>query len=438
MAISTEASRTTYTCNGVTTVFSTGFYFLDETEVTVKYAEAGDAETVLTLGVDYTVTMPASVGAAGSITMISVTSTGAALTIQRDVPYTQETSFRTQGTFSREVHEDAMDEVVFQTQQLSRRISDLESAGAPGSVVAGTGLFFSGDTLHVGIGDGLIGTADDVSVSLTNSPSPAVGSGAASPGASTEVARQDHVHALLMDVAPAALVAGAAAALGASTKAARADHTHLTTVGAPVAVDAGANATGATGQFSDAGHKHTVSTAAAVELTDSTNAEGTDATLTRSDHTHAHGNRGGGSLHAVATTSAAGFLSAADKTKLDGLASETISTGSVETTDATPTQILTWTPTDDSAEVVELFVVGKEKNAGNAGGYHRKFVVRRHDTVTALVGTVDTLGADKEDTAGWDITVAVSSPAVIVTVTGAAGDTAVWQAQARRLSVTAA
>ncbi len=33
-----------------------------------------------------------------------------------------------------------------------------------------------------------------------------------------------------------------------------------------------------------------------------------------------HGNRGGGSLHAVATTSAAGFMSASDKSKLDGIA----------------------------------------------------------------------------------------------------------------------
>lgn len=33
-----------------------------------------------------------------------------------------------------------------------------------------------------------------------------------------------------------------------------------------------------------------------------------------------HGNRGGGSLHAVATSSAAGFMSASDKAKLDGIA----------------------------------------------------------------------------------------------------------------------
>ena len=39
-----------------------------------------------------------------------------------------------------------------------------------------------------------------------------------------------------------------------------------------------------------------------------------------------HGNRGGGTLHDVATTSVAGFLSAADKTKLDGLPSSAVPT----------------------------------------------------------------------------------------------------------------
>jgi hypothetical protein len=60
-----------------------------------------------------------------------------------------------------------------------------------------------------------------------------------------------------------------------------------------------------------------LTTAAAVELTDSTNSEGAAASYARSNHTHAHGNRGGGSLHAAATQSVAGFLSAADKVKVD-------------------------------------------------------------------------------------------------------------------------
>jgi len=48
-----------------------------------------------------------------------------------------------------------------------------------------------------------------------------------------------------------------------------------------------------------------------------TAAAGADSKASRSDHVHAHGNQAGGSLHANATTSAAGFQSAADKTKED-------------------------------------------------------------------------------------------------------------------------
>ena len=49
-------------------------------------------------------------------------------------------------------------------------------------------------------------------------------------------------------------------------------------------------------------------------------AVGTGTAAARNDHNHAHGNQAGGSLHAVATTSADGFLSASDKTKLNGIA----------------------------------------------------------------------------------------------------------------------
>lgn len=44
---------------------------------------------------------------------------------------------------------------------------------------------------------------------------------------------------------------------------------------------------------------------------------GSAQTAARADHVHAHGNQAGDSLHAVATTSAAGFMSAADKSKSD-------------------------------------------------------------------------------------------------------------------------
>jgi hypothetical protein len=47
---------------------------------------------------------------------------------------------------------------------------------------------------------------------------------------------------------------------------------------------------------------------------------GTSTQAARGDHAHAHGAQGGGGLHSTATTTAAGFMSAADKTKLNGIA----------------------------------------------------------------------------------------------------------------------
>jgi hypothetical protein len=87
----------------------------------------------------------------------------------------------------------------------------------------------------------------------------------------------------------------------------------------PLNVTKSAAAVGVESLAARGDHKHDVSTAGAVEITDSTNAEGTATSLSRSDHQHAHGNRAGGTLHSVATTSVAGFMSAADKTIISGL-----------------------------------------------------------------------------------------------------------------------
>ena len=62
-----------------------------------------------------------------------------------------------------------------------------------------------------------------------------------------------------------------------------------------------------------------LATGVPVDITDNTNAEGVGTSFARNDHQHAHGNRGGGLLHDVATGALNGFMSAADKTKLDGI-----------------------------------------------------------------------------------------------------------------------
>lgn len=48
-------------------------------------------------------------------------------------------------------------------------------------------------------------------------------------------------------------------------------------------------------------------------------APGVSNKLSREDHVHEHGNQGGGTLHALATPTVAGFMSPADKAKVDAL-----------------------------------------------------------------------------------------------------------------------
>lgn len=327
MTVPTAASRSTYTGNGITTVFSTGFYFLAQTDVVVKLTPDGGTETVQTLGVHYTITNPASVGANGSVTMLIAPPADASLVIERTVPYTQVTSFRTQGSFSPATHEDRFDRQTFIDQQLARRVTDLEAVGAAGSVVAGNGLTFSSTTLHVGAGAGIQSNADDVEVVFgAVGDMNVVASDAATPGSAgstDEAARIDHQH-IALTAAPAAgsVAIGNAAAIGSAFGLSRADHVHpVAAPAAPANVTKAAADAGASTTFARADHKHDITTAAAIDITDSTNGEGAATTLARSNHTHGHGNRGGGSLHANAIAGgAAGFMSGADKTILDALA----------------------------------------------------------------------------------------------------------------------
>lgn len=58
----------------------------------------------------------------------------------------------------------------------------------------------------------------------------------------------------------------------------------------------------------------------AQDLIDGTSEPGTAVTVPRGDHKHSHGTRGGGTQHAAATGSVAGFMTAAHYTKVDGVA----------------------------------------------------------------------------------------------------------------------
>ena len=145
---------------------------------------------------------------------------------------------------------------------------------------------------------------------------------AAVPGTAAGVALKDHQHEVATGGATVPVQIDGVAGEGVSSNLAREDHTHeLESNTPPTNTDKSAAVTGTSTQPARADHKHDVATDTAVAITDATNAEGTSTSLARADHQHAHGNLSGGLLHSQATIITAGFMSPADKAKLDSLVS---------------------------------------------------------------------------------------------------------------------
>jgi trimeric autotransporter adhesin len=81
-----------------------------------------------------------------------------------------------------------------------------------------------------------------------------------------------------------------------------------------------ANAAGTSNTFSRADHIHNIPSGVPVQIGTS-NIQGSAPSFSLSDHVHNHGNQTVGTLHAAATTSVNGFMSAADKVKLNTFSS---------------------------------------------------------------------------------------------------------------------
>ncbi len=142
---------------------------------------------------------------------------------------------------------------------------------------------------------------------------------AAAAGAATTVARADHKHDVAT-AAPGAVEIGDSAVEGTSTSLARADHQHsVAAPAAPANVTKAAAAAGVSADAARADHKHDIDTAAPADI-GTANAEGSATSVARADHVHDHGAQTTATHHAAASGSVNGFMSSADKTKLDNIA----------------------------------------------------------------------------------------------------------------------
>lgn len=116
---STASTAGPYTCNGVTTDFAVPFPFGLATNLVVTKTD-GVATSTLTYSTDYAVTGVNASSGRVILTSGANCGSGYTLTVKRQVPLTQPTSFRAQGTYAASTHEQAFDRQTMALQQLNR------------------------------------------------------------------------------------------------------------------------------------------------------------------------------------------------------------------------------------------------------------------------------------------------------------------------------
>lgn len=136
MTVSSETAKVEYTGDGSTTTFPVPFYFLADSHLKVVTLN-NNVETILVLSVDYTVS-GAGNSSGGSITTTTAPLAGVQVTIVRNVPLTQETDYQPNDPFPAASHEEALDKLTMEVQQLNEELT--RTITLPISAIADTEL----------------------------------------------------------------------------------------------------------------------------------------------------------------------------------------------------------------------------------------------------------------------------------------------------------
>lgn len=121
MTISTQDSKVNYQGNGQTTVFQIPFPFLENEQIYVQKKDAEGNLINYTYATDYTVT-GAGEENGGSVTLNVAPEQGSTISIYRDVPLTQEVDYRENEIFPAETHEEALDKLTMEVQQIQEQL----------------------------------------------------------------------------------------------------------------------------------------------------------------------------------------------------------------------------------------------------------------------------------------------------------------------------
>jgi len=161
MPVETELRRKIYTVDGISNPpLVVPFYFLENSDLTVRLYDASGAETVLDLNTDYTVS-GAGAPEGGQVTLLATPPTGQ-VDIERVVPLVQRAKYPRGGGFPAQAHEAQMDRQTMALQQVAASAArgiQLPSSDGDGAVQVlparasrlGRALVFDPNTGDVGV-----------------------------------------------------------------------------------------------------------------------------------------------------------------------------------------------------------------------------------------------------------------------------------------------
>jgi hypothetical protein len=138
MSVSTSTSSVNYTGNASTSApYVVNFPFFDATDLTVYVTTASGVVSTLTPS-QFSVTGGA--GSNGNVVTTAAVPATSTVTITRNVPYTQLTSYTTGDRFPASTHEKALDKITMGLQQLDRKsVPDPQTASGAAPYVLGVG-----------------------------------------------------------------------------------------------------------------------------------------------------------------------------------------------------------------------------------------------------------------------------------------------------------
>lgn len=141
-----------YSCNGSTTAFAYLGRIFAASQLAVYLRDPGGVETLLTLGVHYTVS-GVNDPAGGAIVTSTAYGTGYTISILRVLPLIQETDLVNQGPFYAETMEDQFDRIVMMVQQLSEGMGRTLQMGVTDAPP--TGRWDAHGSRIINVGDGI-------------------------------------------------------------------------------------------------------------------------------------------------------------------------------------------------------------------------------------------------------------------------------------------